>query len=575
METDKLRILGKKSKPSDTGKKTVRPGDISHLLGTDCQENIKIILTQTLSKIKGLFAIYLPGENQQSCPLVQTNCNLPDTDSFPASLLFKRPFAQGGKTHQALSCITPQDREASDHLVQSLGIKACIGTPVVHRQKRIGTLWVTDTTPRFYTREDIACMQNFSAILALEEERLSHEQQIIAVEKKRFRDLEKKLKQAEKMELIGIVAGGVAHDLNNILSGLVSYPELLLMQLDENSPLAEPISFIHDTGLKAADIVQDLLTLTRRSIHQTCVLNLNHIIHGYCNSSTHHRLKKNFPNIFFKIMPDPDLLNLKGSESHISKVVMNLVMNAAESVQQNGQVTIETFNRYIDISMNGFDEIPEGEYAVLRVKDNGEGISQTDIKRIFEPFYTKKQMGRSGSGLGLSVVWNAVEDHQGYIVVSSEKEKGTSFDLFFPATRDKTENFFDDFQVEAFKGNNETVLVVDDVKGQRKIAQECLKILGYIPFTVSSGEKAVAFLKKHPIALLVLDMKMEPGMDGLETFKEALKINPKQKAIIASGFSETQRVKEAKQLGAGQYIKKPYTLQTFAIAIKRELTAGD
>jgi len=434
---------------------------------------------------------------------------------------------------------------------------------VYHKQKTLGTLWVIDTRPRSFTRDDIDCIQTLAAALGLEEARLVHE-------KKNVRKLEKKISQAEKMELLGIIAGGVAHDLNNILSGLVSYPELLLMQLEEDSPLVEPISFIHDTGLKAADIVQDLLTLTRRGIPKTSVLNLNQVIHGYYNSSAHNRLERNFPEIYFKISSEPYLLNLNGSESHISKVIMNLVMNAAEAVQKSGQVTIETFNRYVDISMGG-DEIPEGEYVVLRVSDNGEGISQTDIKRIFEPFYTKKQMGRSGSGLGLSVVWNAVRDHQGYIEISSEKEKGTSFELYFPATRDKTENINDNFKVEAFKGNKEIVLVVDDIKGQRKIAQGCLKILGYTPFTVDSGEKAVAFIKKRSVDLLILDMKMEPGMDGLETYKEVLKINPKQKAIIASGFSETKRVKEAKQLGAGQYIKKPYTLQKFAIALKKEL----
>ena len=319
--------------------------------------------------------------------------------------------------------------------------------------------------------------------------------------------------------------------------------------------------------LKAAEIVQDLLTLTRRGIHQTSVLSLNQIIHDYYNSSAHNRLERNFPEIYFKISLEPHLLNLNGAQSHISKVVMNLVMNAAEAVQTSGQVTIETFNRYVE----GKDKIPEGEYVVLRVSDTGVGIGPADIKRIFEPFYTKKKMGRSGSGLGLSVVWNAVKDLQGYIDVSSEREKGTSFELYFKATRDRLENIADDFQVEPFKGNAETILVIDDVKGQRKIAQGCLKLLGYTPFAVSSGEKAISFLKKHQMDLLVLDMKMEPGMDGLETYKEVLKINPKQKAVIASGFSATKRVIEAKQLGVGQYIKKPYTLQKFAFAVKKEL----
>ncbi len=567
MGTDKMET-GIKSNPSDRGEKPVGTAHLFHLLGTDHQKNIILILNHTLSIIEGLFAIYIPKNHKKGRPVIHTSPNLPkslDIDCFSKDSLFPEIL-----THRLLPCILPRDKVASDPLVQSLGIKSCIGTPVLYKQKPLGTLWVTDTQPRSFTHDDIASIQTLAAALALEEERLSHENKLLKEKKKGIREMEKKIKQAEKMELIGIIAGGVAHDLNNILAGLVSYPELLLMQLEENSPLVEPISFMHDTGLKAADIVQDLLTLTRRGIHQTSVLNLNHVIHGYYNSSAHHRLERNFPEIYFKIDPEPYLLNLNGSESHISKMVMNLVMNAAEAVREKGQVTIETFNCYVDTSMGG-DEIPEGEYVVLRVSDNGGGISQADIKRIFEPFYTKKQMGRSGSGLGLSVVWNAVKDHQGYIEISSEKGQGTSFELYFPATRDKTESILDDFEIETFKGNNETVLVVDDVKGQRKIAQGCLEALGYIPFTVDSGEKAVVFLKKHPMDLLIIDMKMEPGIDGLETYKKVLKINPEQKAIIASGFSETQRVKEAKQLGAGQYIKKPYTLQKFAIALKKEL----
>ncbi len=566
--TDKIETRIK-SNPSDGGEKPVEAAHLFHLLGTDHQKNITLIVNHTLSVIEGLFAVYIPKNQKKGRPVIHTSPNFPKT--MEIDLFFENSLFKEISTHRVLPCILPRDKEASDPMVQSLGIKACIGTPVFYKQKGLGTLWVTDTRPRSFTHDDIASIQTLAAALGLEEERLSHVNKLLKENKEGIRELTKKLKQAEKMELLGVIAGGVAHDLNNILSGLVSYPELLLMQLEENSPLIEPISFMHDTGLKAADIVQDLLTLTRRGIHHTSVLNLNHVIHGYYNSSAHHRLEKNFPEIYFNIDQEPYLLNLNGSESHISKMVMNLVMNAAEAVRGKGQVTIKTFNRYLDTSRGG-DEIPEGEYVVLRVSDNGGGISQADIKRIFEPFYTKKQMGRSGSGLGLSVVWNAVKDHQGYIEISSKKGQGTSFELYFPATRDKTENILDDFEIEAFKGNNETVLVVDDVKGQRKIAQGCLEALGYIPFTVGSGEKAVAFLKKHPMDLLVIDMKMEPGIDGLETYKKALKINPEQKAIIASGFSETQRVKEAKQLGAGQYIKKPYTLQKFAIALKNELT---
>ena len=567
-----MGIQEKEYNRSDKDERPARIARIFHLLGTDPQKNIDLILDQTLSIMEGFFSLYIGWDTQQEKSVIRAGSNLPwdlENNFFQGAPLFKKRVFSGHEKKYASACIFYRKTLGSDPLAKKYGLKACMGTPVYHKEKSMGTLWVTDTHARSFTPEDIGCIQTLSAALGLEEERLAHKK--LLKDTSGITELEEKLNQAEKMELLGVIAGGVAHDLNNILSGLVSYPELLLMQLDKHSPLVEPISFIHDTGLKAAEIVQDLLTLTRRGVHQTSVLNLNQVVHDYFNSSAHHRLEKNFPGVCFKITSEPNLLNIKGSESHISKVVMNLVMNAVEAVLAQGRVSIEIVNRYVENGVPGHDKIREGEYVILRVSDDGDGIKKADIDRIFEPFYTKKQMGRSGTGLGLSVVWNAVKDHHGHIDVSSKKEEGTVFELYFPATREKMQTIPNDFLIAAFKGNNETILVIDDVNEQRKIAQGCIKILGYTPFAAESGEKAILFLKEHPVDLLVLEMKMEPGMDGLETYKRILEINPKQKAIIASGFSETPRVKEALKLGAGQYIKKPYTLQKFAIVLKKEL----
>ncbi len=272
------------------------------------------------------------------------------------------------------------------------------------------------------------------------------------------------------MELIGVVAGGVAHDLNNILAGLVSYPELILLQLDQDSPLKDPISFMLASGLRAAEIVQDLLTLTRRGFHQKTIVSLARVAKEYFDSSAHFRLTQNHPKIRFTLDVETDLLHIKGSETHVSKTIMNLIMNAAEAVRTEGTVDVCISNRYVDLNLDHGDGIREGEYVVLGVRDNGEGICKTDLKRIFEPFYTTKKMGRSGSGLGLSVVWNAVKDHGGQIEVKSEKELGTQFEIFFPATRQALTNEPNGFQLASVQGKKERVLVIDDVENQRKIA---------------------------------------------------------------------------------------------------------
>jgi len=249
---------------------------------------------------------------------------------------------------------------------------------------------------------------------------------------------------------------------------------------------------------------------------------------------------------------------------------MNLISNAAEAMTEGGKLTLSTENRYIDRPIRGYDNVKEGDYVVLTVSDTGTGISPDDMEKIFEPFYTKKKMGRSGTGLGMAVVWGTVKDHNGYIHVKSTEGKGTTFTLYFPVTRKSVEER-SETSLEDYMGKGEAILVVDDVEEQRKIASGMLKELGYSVISVSSGEEAVEYLKTNKADLLLLDMIMEPGIDGLNTYKKIIEIHPGQKAIIASGFSETDRVKEVQSLGAGAYIKKPFLLEKIGLAVKEEL----
>ena len=379
------------------------------------------------------------------------------------------------------------------------------------------------------------------------------------------------LQRAEKMEAIGTLAGGVAHDLNNILSGIVSYPELLLLELPKESPLAKPIMTIKESGQKAANVVQDLLTLARRGVAVTDVVNLNTIIMEYLESPEHKNLKSYYNQTEFKIHLQATLLNIVGSSSHLSKTVMNLVTNAAKSMPEGGIISIKTENRYIDRPISGYDDVEEGDYAVLSISDMGNGISAENLPRIFEPFYTKKVMGRSGTGLGMAVVWGTVKDHKGYIYVLSQVGEGTTFTLYFPATRKKLARDQSHTDICHYMGHDKSILVIDDIIEQREIASCMLNQLGYTVSLVSSGEEAVEYLQSNSADLIILDMIMEPGMDGLETYKRILELHPGQKAIIASGFSETERVKQAQNLGAGEYIKKPYTLEQLGLAVKKEL----
>lgn len=383
--------------------------------------------------------------------------------------------------------------------------------------------------------------------------------------------LQGRLQRARKMEALGTLAGGVAHDLNNILSGLVGYPDLLLQDLPEDSRLRKPMLTIQQSGQKAAAIVQDLLTLARRGVSDLQVISLNRIVTEYLESPEFDRMIQYHPGVRVETDLASDLMLVKGSSVHLFKTVMNLVSNAVEAMPDGGTVRIGTENRYLDRPLGLYDTVMEGEYVVFSVADDGIGIAGDDMERIFEPFYTKKVMGKSGTGLGMAVVWGTVKDHLGYIDARSREGIGTTFTLYFPATREELKAAPVRWSLADHRGNGETVLVVDDVAEQREIATAMLEKLGYRPGAVTSGEAAVAYVADRPVDLLVLDMVMDPGIDGLETYRRILDIFPGQKAVIASGFAETTRVRSAQQLGAAIYLKKPYRLEALAEAVRSAL----
>jgi len=383
--------------------------------------------------------------------------------------------------------------------------------------------------------------------------------------------LKEKLARSKKMEVLGLLAGGVAHDLNNILSGIVSYPELLLMKegLDENTRRA--LKIIQESGERAAAVVNDLTTISKGIASNKEALNINTIIMEYLDSPEFHNLKRSHLNVKILTEIEPELFNISGSRLHIRKCIMNLIINAYEAIEQEGTIIISTTNCYLDKPLKVYSDIDIGEYALLTVFDSGSGISQEEIDRIFEPFYTKKVMGRSGTGLGLTVVWNTVQDHNGYINLTSGKN-GTKFDLYFPITRENIQERASKLSLNEYFGNGEKILIVDDEKNQRDIACQMLDALGYVAQSVASGEEAIKFIESNQVDLIVLDMIMPPGMNGLETYKLLTSHYPGLKAIIASGFSITEDVKAAQSLGAGIFLKKPYSFEKLGFAVKQELT---
>ncbi|MHB8772159.1 MAG: PAS domain-containing hybrid sensor histidine kinase/response regulator [Syntrophales bacterium] len=384
-------------------------------------------------------------------------------------------------------------------------------------------------------------------------------------------DLQERLRRSEKMQALGQLAGGVAHDLNNVLGVLVGYSEILAEKIPEGSPLRKYITNILNSSLKGASIIEDLLTMARRGVSGSAVINLNRVVSDFFDSPVYEKLRDVHPRVTFQSALDDGLWNIRGSAIQLEKTVMNLISNAAEAIGGEGTVTVKTENCYLDKAVQGYDEVKAGEYAVLTVADDGTGVAAADLDKIFEPFYTRKAMGRSGTGLGLAVVWGTVKDHHGYINVQSEEGKGATFTLYFPVTRETEATAPQKPPVERFMGRGESILVVDDVASQREMAAVMLTNLGYQVELAASGEEAVAQVKARTFDVLILDMIMEPGIDGLETYKRVREINPHQKALLVSGFSETERVREAQSLGAGAYVKKPYVREKIGLALRQEL----
>ncbi len=384
-------------------------------------------------------------------------------------------------------------------------------------------------------------------------------------------EMEEKLVSAKRMEAMGLLAAGVAHDLNNILTGVTTYPDLLLYSISPQDPLYEPLKIIKSSGDKAAAIVEDLTTLSKSNVNVKKVVGLAEIIQHYMDSPECAKLRRFHPDVEIHTDLSNEPGTLFGSEIHIFNVIMNLVSNAAESIPFEGRIDIRAYNLVIDQDLHGIETVSRGEYAVLEVSDTGIGITDQDLNSIFEPFFTQKKMGRSGTGLGMTIVQSVVKDHNGFIDIKSSQTQGSRFTLYFPVTRESVSARKEGPARSRFMGQGEKVLLVDDVKEQRQVGSQVLGNLGYVPVCVESGEKAIAYCEENKPDLLITDMVMDPGINGYDTLKAIRQIYPNLKSIIITGFSETDLVRQAMALGKTVLLKKPYTIEKFSAAVHEQL----
>ena len=381
------------------------------------------------------------------------------------------------------------------------------------------------------------------------------------------RKLEEQLRQSQKMEAVGTLAGGIAHDFNNILAVILGNTELAAFDIPDSNPAAMSLKAIRQASLRAKDMVQQLLAFSRKSDEKSRPFNMTPII-----KESMKMLRSAVPtSVAFKQHLSGDLCNVQGDATQINQIVMNLVTNAAHAMsEEGGLLEVNLENITLQEEKSCFDWVlSPGKYVRLKVRDTGEGIAPAIIERIFEPYYTTKEVGK-GTGMGLSVVHGIVKRHGGGIRVESEVEKGTIFEIYFPALENAAEEKKE--PEGEIKGGSERILFVDDEESLVSLNQQRLERLGYNVKSTTKPMEALEWFRTDPdqFDVIITDMTM-PQMTGDRLAAEVLKIRPHLSVIICTGYSERMSAKKAETLGVSKYIEKPIGLRNLASSIREVL----
>ncbi|MDX1763133.1 MAG: PAS domain S-box protein [bacterium] len=376
--------------------------------------------------------------------------------------------------------------------------------------------------------------------------------------------LEEELSRSQRLEAAGRLAGQIAHDFNNLLSPLMAYPDLIRLECKSDDPMLPLVDQMQSVAQQMSEINQQLLTLGRRGHYNQTIIDLRELLERFLLSFTIPstiRLRKAF---------EDGILPIRGGEAQLNRIFTNLTTNAVEAMDGIGTLSVSVENCYLDRAIRGYETVQKGEYVRVDMEDSGTGVESEILQKIFEPFFTTKKTDKvRGSGLGLSVVRAVMEDHNGYIDIETRPGAGTRFSLFFPITRESVP-----FAVSAEPGRHgsgERILIVDDDPVQRQVLGHLLTQIGYKTHAVANGAEAVAHVRECPQDLLVLDMVMEDSIDGTETYRQIREFSPHQRALILSGYAESERVDDALKMGVGGYLRKPVNLKTIAAAVREQL----
>jgi len=381
------------------------------------------------------------------------------------------------------------------------------------------------------------------------------------------RALQRQLIQAQKMESIGTLAGGVAHDFNNIMTAILGYASIMKMNITDDHPFSNYLNTIESSANRAAQLTNQLLAFARAGKHNVKVFNINTIV-----KETVDLIKETFNrSINIESSLGEELPFIEGDANQIQQIIMNLCVNARDAMPDGGMLTVRTdaariTRRYVESHLGA----KKGDYVRLTVSDTGVGIDERIIGRIFDPFFTTKGPGE-GTGLGLSVVYGVVKNHGGYIDARSKLGEGSIFEIFFPVARGVRAEEKEE-EREPPTGKHEMILIIDDEETVRSLAKEILEKYGYRTLLASDGEEGVALFRKNrsKVKLVIIDMIM-PKLNGLETYQVITKIDPDAKAVLSTGYDHSERVKEILDSGVKGFIKKPYNVRELLSQVRNVL----
>ena len=380
--------------------------------------------------------------------------------------------------------------------------------------------------------------------------------------------LEEQLRQAQKMQALAHLAGGIAHDFNNILQGILGLTQLALAKKTLDDSDYNTFLEIQSTIEKGKDITQQFLTFGRKTESKFMPLDLNRKL-----KEIRKLLLRTIPKMIeIELKLSDDLKMVNADEGQTEQLLMNLGINSRDAMPDGGKLTLKIENLTSrDNPLLTCSKAQPGQYVSLSISDTGSGMSSKIMEHIYEPFFSTKEKGK-GIGLGLSMVYAIVKNHDGLIECSSKVGEGTTFRIYFPVLNVdlKQSNIKEIKARKAFPRGNETILMVDDEPGILDIGKEMLQKFGYKVITAENGEDAIHKYSRDKIDLVILDVGM-PGMGGIKCLQKLVSIHQKAKVLISSGYLLNRRIREALEIGAKDFLPKPYSITELLNTVRQVL----